>query len=299
MGTAIVENQVNEKSVELDAQRVNMFLPGSLTNLRERLAALSPAVIIGIIMSGFNGVIVSLLVSGCSLGGYYAYRKLKKQDIAWSIELFYYMVLLLAVIPSTITWWISILAGLGITFLWIVFEDKAPFNLTLALWIIIAIWVGGSQIFGTRVEPEQMPYFKLYIVNTTGGIGEFFLPAIIGGGFYLLYKKVISWIMVLGFIGTVIGLSAIGGENPIMHFLSGSLVLGVVFLTPDLQKLSRRINIFYGIMGGFLAIGFRYFGDFLTAVPLAILIMDWILVIKHIELIKWKQLRMKNDKAKA
>lgn len=282
MDSALVVNQVSENinCQENDENIKINYFPGTLSNVRERLIAISPAILIGIIMGGLGSIIVSMLVSSGCLLTYASYRKVKKVEEVWPKDLIYYLALLVAIIPVSTQWWVSILGGILITLYWVAFKDKATFNLSLAIWLVIAFLGGANQIFGSKMQPEQMPYFKMYIANTRAGIGEYFLPAVIAGGTYLLYKRIINWTVVLSFVGTVVVLSFIGGDNPMMHFLSGTLVLGVMFLTPDLQKYSKRFKIVYGICGGGMALGIRFFGDFLTAVPLAILIMDWILVIK-------------------
>ena len=74
----------------------------------------------------------------------------------------------------------------------------------------------------------------LFFGNINGCIGEVSALALLIGAGYLVYRKVITWHIPVAFIGTVF-LYALckGGVPPLVHVLSGGVVIGACFMATD------------------------------------------------------------------
>ena len=116
-----------------------------------------------------------------------------------------------------------------------------------------------------------------------GCIGEVSALALLVGGVWLLYRRVISLRIPVAFIGTVAVLTLIfpkgdGGAFTWMAYelLSGGLMLGASFMATDYASspVTPRGQIIYGVGCGVLTVLIRYFGSYPEGVSYAILIMN-------------------------
>ena len=116
-----------------------------------------------------------------------------------------------------------------------------------------------------------------------GCIGEVSALALLVGGVWLLYRRVISLRIPVAFIGTVAVLTLIfpkgdGGAFTWMAYelLSGGLMLGAIFMATDYASspVTPRGQIIYGVGCGVLTVLIRYFGSYPEGVSYAILIMN-------------------------
>ncbi|GAB4538911.1 MAG: RnfABCDGE type electron transport complex subunit D [Thermodesulfovibrionia bacterium] len=126
-------------------------------------------------------------------------------------------------------------------------------------------------------------YINLLIGNRAGSIGETSVIALLLGAGYLLYKRYITWHIPLSFLGTVAILAWIfGGRDglftgdPLIHLLSGGLVLGAFFMATDYVTCPtiRKGQIIFGIGCGAITMLIRLKGGFPEGVMFAILLMN-------------------------
>src|SRR5699024_10000037 len=82
-------------------------------------------------------------------------------------------------------------------------------------------------------EAALPSYMDLFLGNVGGVIGETSVIALLIGGAYLLYRKVIGWKIPAIYIATVGVMALIFGGDPIYHVLSGGLLLGAIFMATD------------------------------------------------------------------
>ena len=82
---------------------------------------------------------------------------------------------------------------------------------------------------------SQMSLLKdLFLGNVNGCVGEVSALALLVGAAYLLWRKVITWHIPVAFIGTVFVFALCkGGVPPLVHVLSGGVVLGACFMATD------------------------------------------------------------------
>jgi len=141
------------------------------------------------------------------------------------------------------------------------------------------------EVFGDKMNL----YMHLLTGNRAGSIGEVSAIAILIGGLFLLYKKYITWHIPLSFLGTVAVIAYVfGGKDPetgkmifmagdpILHLLSGGMMLGAWFMATDYvtSPSVRNGQILFGIGCGFLTMLIRLKGGFPEGVMFAILIMN-------------------------
>jgi len=115
-----------------------------------------------------------------------------------------------------------------------------------------------------------------------GSIGEVSALALLAGGAYLVYRKVISVRIPLAYLGTVAVLTLVFSktDDPVAwmlySLLSGGVILGAVFMATDYatSPVTPKGQIVYGIGCGALTVLLRYFGLFPEGVTYAILLMN-------------------------
>jgi len=120
-------------------------------------------------------------------------------------------------------------------------------------------------------------------LGMTGGcLGETSALALIAGGLYLLYRRVITLHIPLSYLGTVAALTFLfpHGNAPasfmLTHLLSGGLMLGAIFMATDYSSspVTKKGQIIYGVGCGAITVFIRYFGSYSEGVSYAILIMN-------------------------
>ena len=116
-----------------------------------------------------------------------------------------------------------------------------------------------------------------------GCIGEVSALALLVGGAWLVYRRVISLRIPVAFIGTVAVLTLIfpkgdaGAFNWMAYeLLTGGLMLGAIFMATDYASspVTPKGQIIYGVGCGVLTVLIRYFGSYPEGVSYAILIMN-------------------------
>jgi Na+-translocating ferredoxin:NAD+ oxidoreductase subunit D len=126
-------------------------------------------------------------------------------------------------------------------------------------------------------------YQHLLMGNRAGSIGEVSIIALLIGGAFLFYKKYITWHIPVSFLGTVAVLAWIfGGKgalftgDPLIHLLSGGLMLGALFMATDYvtSPSVRSAQLIFGVGCGALTMLIRLKGGFPEGVMFAILIMN-------------------------
>jgi electron transport complex protein RnfD len=132
---------------------------------------------------------------------------------------------------------------------------------------------------------EANPYTvgQMFLGTIPGAMGEASALALLAGGLYLIWKKVISWRIPVGFIGAVAVLTLIGGHAGysnvdwmLQNLFAGGLFLGAFFMATDYATSPVTLNgqLVYGVGCGVLTVLIRYFGGFPEGVSYAILIMN-------------------------
>jgi electron transport complex protein RnfD len=126
---------------------------------------------------------------------------------------------------------------------------------------------------------------RMFVGDINGSIGETSALALLIGGLYLLYRRVITWHIPVSYIGVVAVYAAIlhiaspAQSLPIpVHLLSGGLLLGAFFMATDMvtTPVTRRGLLIFGAGCGLLTMILRTVvsGSYPEGVSFAILIMN-------------------------
>ena len=122
--------------------------------------------------------------------------------------------------------------------------------------------------------------WDMFIGNIGGCIGETSALALLIGGAYLLYRKVINLRTPVSYIATVAVLAFFFGgfDSTVMayHILAGGLFLGAIFMATDYSTspMTPKGQIIFGIGCGFLTSVIRFYGGYPEGVSYSILIMN-------------------------
>ena len=112
-----------------------------------------------------------------------------------------------------------------------------------------------------------------------GCIGETSALALLLGAAYLLCRRTITWHIPVSFIGTVFVFAMIqGGVPPLVHVLSGGVVLGACFMATDYvtSPITAKGKLIFGCGCGLLTMLIRTAptGAYPEGVSFSILIMN-------------------------
>ncbi len=135
------------------------------------------------------------------------------------------------------------------------------------------------EVFGDKINL----YEQLLVGHRAGSIGETSVIALLIGAAFLFYKGYISWHIPVSFLGTAAviawvfgGKGALFAGDPLLHLLSGGMILGAFFMATDYVTCPsiKKGQILFGIGCGFLTMLIRLKGGYPEGVMFAILIMN-------------------------
>lgn len=144
---------------------------------------------------------------------------------------------------------------------------------------------------GTQFSADLTGYFNqfkfswqsLFVGTQSGSIGEVSELALLLGGLFLLYKKVINWEIPVSFVGTVGVIAGLAywadpARNllPHYHIFTGGLFLGAIFMATDMvtSPFTFRGRLIFGVGCGVLTMLIRLYGGYPEGVSFAILLMN-------------------------
>jgi electron transport complex protein RnfD len=135
------------------------------------------------------------------------------------------------------------------------------------------------EVFGDKLSL----YTQLLVGHRAGSLGEVSVIAILIGAAFLLYKRYITWHIPVSYLATVAVIAWVfGGKeglftgDPIIHLLSGGLMLGAWYMATDYVTCPsvRKGQIVFGIGCGFLTMLIRLKAGYPEGVMFAILLMN-------------------------
>jgi Na+-translocating ferredoxin:NAD+ oxidoreductase subunit D len=131
---------------------------------------------------------------------------------------------------------------------------------------------------------EKIPsHMQMFYGRMGGSMGEVAAAALIIGGIYLLWKKIITWhipvsilVTVALFTGILWLADPVKFADPMFHLLTGGLMLGAIYMATDYvtSPMTPRGMIIYGIGIGVITVLIRTWGAYPEGVSFAVLIMN-------------------------
>jgi electron transport complex protein RnfD len=280
-------------------------------NMLGVIVALVPALLVGLYFFGLGALIVTLTaIVSCVAFEYLIQRYILKTETSIMDGSAALTGMLLAMnLPSNLPIWIIIIGSLvaiGIGKMTYGGLGNNPFNPALVGRVFLLIsfpvqmtsWPVPTPFSSSYLDAETgattLAMMKSHLgdIPTTldlffgkmgGSIGEVSALALLAGLVYLLAKKIISWhipvsILVTIFVFTGI-LNLVNPEmysSPVMHLLSGGLMLGAIFMATDYatSPMNPRGMFVYGVGIGVITVVIRVFGAYPEGVSFAILIMN-------------------------
>ena len=281
-------------------------------NMYGVLLALMPAFAVSLYMFGVGALVVTLTsVLACVLFEFLIQKYILKKEVSIDDGSAILTGVLLAFnLPSNLPIWIILigaLAAIGIgkmsfgglgnnvfnpalvgrVFLLISFPAQMttwPLPSVFPLFYLDA--ETGATVLGVlKTDPtaSSVSLLDMFLGTMGGSLGEVSAIALILGFFYMLYKRIITWHIPVSVVATVMVatglLYAFDSEayaNPMIHLLSGGLLLGAIFMATDYvsSPMSKKGMVVYGVGIGLLTAVIRTFGAYPEGMSFAILIMN-------------------------
>lgn len=283
--------------------------------------ALVPTMLVSFWYFGLGAIIITLSsVLACVLFEYLIQKYMLKQTPTVSDGSAVITGILLALnVPSNLPIWMIIIGALvaiGIAKMTYGGLGKNPFNPALIGRVFLLIsfpvdmtsWplpsVNRTAIFDAITGPTALgtikegvakgesiqqlmhnipSYTDMLLGNMGGSLGEVSAIAIILGGLFMLFRKIITWHIPVSFLLTVFVFTGILFEidntkyvDPVFHLLTGGLMLGAIFMATDMvtSPMSKMGMLIFGFGCGLLTVLIRVWGSYPEGVSFAILIMN-------------------------
>ena len=214
-------------------------------------------------------------------------------------------------LPSSIPWWIVVIGSLvaiGVAKMTFGGLGRNPFNPALVgrVFLLIAYPVqmttftapvvegyadamsGATPLAAIKagVPVEDVDLLSMFSGTIPGSLGEVAAAALIVGGIYLLWRRVITWHIPVAVLGTMavfaffVALADGGGallyQLPACHVLAGGALLGAIFMATDYvtSPMTHKGMIIYGIGIGAVTMIIRLWGSYPEGMSFAILLMN-------------------------
>lgn len=273
--------------------------------MKDVLIALTPASLAGIYFFGLKALLIIVLSIASAVFFEAIYQKLTKQTITITDLSAAVTGLLLAMnLPASSPFWIPIVGsffaiivakqlfgGLGQNFINPALAARAFLLASYPTQMTDYTYPTGilnnlnqnidAVSYATPLSAlsEGTPSFGImdaFIGNIGGCIGETCAIALIIGGLYLMYRKVISWRIPVTYIGTVFILTWLFGRMPVYEIFIGGLMLGAFFMATDYSSspVTPIGQLIMGVGCGLLTSIIRVYGGYPEGVSYSILLMN-------------------------
>ncbi len=254
------------------------------------LIALVPALIAATIVFGWYSLVLVAVCAAAAVVTEWVWMALRQKEAKAIVQDYSAAltgVLLAFTLPPTTPIWMAILGsvvaitigkqifgGLGFNIFNPALVGRA--FLTASFPMAMTDWVLDGTSTATPLGGAAATNLELFLGTIGGSLGETSALALLLGGAYLLYKRLIDWRLPLGYLGAVVVLALLVGEDPIFHLLAGGLMLGAFYMLTDpvTSPLSRKGRWIYAVVAGIIVFMVRVWGDAPGGVLYSILIMN-------------------------
>lgn len=271
--------------------------------MKDVIIALLPAVIAGVYFFRTDALLVIFVtVISCVVSEYIARRIMKRESSISDFSAVVTGLLLALNLPAAIPLWIAAVGGvIAIVIVKQLFGGLGQnfMNPALAARVILLIsWAGpmtnwvspGSDAVSSATplalikegNEAAAGILDLFTGNIGGCIGETSALALLIGAAYLLFRKVITPVIPITFIGTlalftwIFGGQALFTGDFVYHVLSGGLILGAFYMATDYSTspVTRKGKIIMGVGCGLITAVIRLYANYPEGVSFAIIFMN-------------------------
>ena len=177
---------------------------------------------------------------------------------------------LLASYAGTMTSWVDPAAG------------KAPIIGSVADVVTTATPLAVMKTGDFAALTDTYNVGNMFIGQIPGSLGEVSALALLIGGAYLIWRKVINWQTPVSYIATVAVLTFLfpkqgsGLEWMLYSIFGGGLFLGAFFMATDYatSPVTKKGQLIFGIGCGLFTVLIRYFGSYNEGVCYSIMVMN-------------------------
>ncbi len=267
------------------------------------IIALVPALVMSIYYFGVRAAIVTIItVASCVISEYVCRKVMKREQTIGDLSAVVTGLLLAFNLPSSVPVYVPVIGGViaivmgkqmfgGIGQNFVNPALLARIILMNSFPVLMTTWYPSGN-FGADTTATASPlgvlaaggdvlgqysYMDMFLGNTPGCLGETCAIALIIGGIYLIYKQVISAIIPVTYIATVFVLTLImPGQDPVMHILSGGLMIGAIFMATDYvtSPLTNKGKVIYALCAGIITVLIRVFASLPEGVSYSIVLMN-------------------------
>jgi electron transport complex protein RnfD len=272
--------------------------------MRDVIIALIPALIASAIIFGIRALVVTAVsVIACVLSEFLYRKALKKTTTISDLSAVVTGILLAFNMPVHFPLWAVALTAVATIVVVKELGGGLGFNLVnpamggRALLRIFMVVMLGLPIYG-QLNPnlafdavgsatpmvyeaaglyDFVPsYWELFLGLRFGTIGETSKIALLIGGIYLMYKRVITWHIPITYIGSVFILAFLFGQNPLFNILSGGIFLGGFFMATDYatSPMTKSGKVIFAFGIAVITMGIRLFGVFSDGIAFGIITMN-------------------------
>ena len=272
------------------------------TIMRDVLIGLAPAMIAAVVIFGFRALLMTAVcVAACIIFEYGTERILGRENTISDLSAVVTGVILSFNLPVQLPLWMAVagcffaivivkqlFGGIGNNFANPAIAARIflllSFSQPMTTWLQVE---GGRAVQGvygatplaliSAGDTANLPSVMEMLLGTRGGcMGETCAIALILGGVYMIWKKVITPTIPLAFIGGVFVLSLLFGVNPVYELLGGGLMLGAFFMATDYttSPITEKGKIIFGLGCALITMVIRVFGSYPEGVSYSILLMN-------------------------
>ena len=268
------------------------------------IIALIPALIAGTIIFGFRALLVVVVSVASCVGAEYLFRRVLKKTttiddlsavvtgmiLAFNMPAHFPLWATALIAVATIVLLKELFGGLGFNLINPAMGGRALLRIFMVVMLGIPIYAqlnpnlpfdaagtATPMVYQAAGIYENVPsYWYLFLGFRFGTIGETSKIALLIGGIYLMFKRVISWHIPGTYIGSVFILSFLAGHDPLFSILTGGIFLGGIFMATDYatSPMTKSGKVIFAFGIALITVGIRHFGVFYDGVAFGIITMN-------------------------
>lgn len=272
------------------------------TIMRDVLIALVPSLVAATWIFGFRALLLTAVcVAACVVFEYGMCKVLGKEDTISDLSAAVTGVILAFNLPVQLPFWMAIIGcffsivvvkqlfgGIGQNFANPAIAGRIflllSFSQPMTTWLQVSGGRAVQDVTGatplaliSQGNLSELPsYMDMFLGARGGCMGETCALALLIGGAYMIYRKVITITTPLAYIGGVVVFSLLFGVDPVYQVLAGGVLLGAFFMATDYttSPITENGKIIFGLGCAFITMLIRVYGSYPEGASFSILIMN-------------------------